>query len=331
MNLPVILLNHYHLPAATTLIPLGNSGGFSGARLWRVEGDAGRFCLRAWPPGGPTPERLHTLHAWMHLAREADLSFVPKVMTTTRGTTWVEALGRRWDLTTWMPGRADFHAHPSRTRLENACIALARLHQAWARVALSTGPCPAVSHRLECVRAWNALRTSGWNPLDHVNSDDPLYPLIEHAWAVLRDRIDSAPDRLAAWVGRPLPLQPCLGDVWHDHVLFSDAEVTGLIDYGSARVDQMAVDLARLLGSLIGNDAEAWTAGLQAYARIRPLREKEKTLIAALDETGTLLGLANWLRWLYHEGRTFEDRAAVARRLRELLARVENRPALIRC
>jgi Ser/Thr protein kinase RdoA (MazF antagonist) len=266
----------------------------------------------------------------MHSAREAGLGFVPKVMTTVRRTTWVETADRLWDLTTWMPGRADFHAYPSRARLENVCIALARLHQVWSRAASTIGPCPAVSRRLECVRDWSTLRASGWNPLAHADPHDPLWPLIEQAWAILRDRIDQVPDRLAAWAGRPLSLQPCLGDVWHDHVLFSGAEVTGLVDYGSARMDHVAVDLARLLGSLIGKDTAAWTAGLQAYARIRPLREEEKALIAVLNETGTLLGLANWLRWLYHERRTCEDRSAVARRLGELLAGIESRPAVVR-
>src|SRR5947209_17508862 len=31
------------------LSPLGNHGGFSGARLWRVAGLSGMLCLRAWP------------------------------------------------------------------------------------------------------------------------------------------------------------------------------------------------------------------------------------------------------------------------------------------
>ena len=44
---------------------------------------------------------------------------------------------------------------------------------------------------------------------------------------------------------------------------------------------------------------------------------------ARSDETGTLLGATNWLRWLYHEGRRFEDRGAVARRLAELVTRIE--------
>ena len=42
-----------------------------------------------------------------------------------------------------------------------------------------------------------------------------------------------------------------------------------------------------------------------------------------LDETGTILGAANWLRWLYRDGRSYEDRNAVARRLEVLVRRLE--------
>ena len=50
------------------------------------------------------------------------------------------------------------------------------------------------------------------------------------------------------------PLQVCHGDLWHDHVLFSGEEVTGLIDFDAMKIDSRALDLARLLGSLVKDD-----------------------------------------------------------------------------
>jgi hypothetical protein len=47
-------------------------------------------------------------------------------------------------------------------------------------------------------------------------------------------------------------------------------------------------------------------------------------LVHDLDETGTLLAAANWLTWLYHEHRQFEDLAAVAQRLGALVWRIEH-------
>jgi hypothetical protein len=67
------------------VIPLGNCGGFSGARLWRVETVAGPLCLRAWPPHDPTPERLAWIHTLLRLARDAGLTFVPAALPARGG------------------------------------------------------------------------------------------------------------------------------------------------------------------------------------------------------------------------------------------------------
>ena len=67
-------------------------------------------------------------------------------------------------------------------------------------------------------------------------------------------------------------------DLWHDHILFTGNAVTGLIDFGSVKEDHVAVDLARLLGSMIGDDAAIWEVGLSAYQRIQPLSAEEAAL-----------------------------------------------------
>ena len=56
---------------------------------------------------------------------------------------------------------------------------------------------------------------------------------------------------------------------------------------------------------------------------VRPLTDDERRLVPVLDRTGVVLGLANWLRWLYREDREFDDRAAVAARMAELVLRAE--------
>jgi Ser/Thr protein kinase RdoA (MazF antagonist) len=130
---------------------------------------------------------------------------------------------------------------------------------------------------------------------------------------------------LAPWSRQQVRLSPCHGDPWHDNLLFSGDELTGLVDYGAARVDDPAADLARLLGSLAGNDRQAWAEGMAAYAAVRPLPADAGPYLAALDETGVVLAAANWLRWLYHEGRPVTDQPATVRRLAELVRRLEAR------
>jgi hypothetical protein len=78
-----------------------------------------------------------------------------------------------------------------------------------------------------------------------------------------------------------------------------------------------------MLGSLVEDDDEGWRTGLRAYREVRALAVEEEGLARALDETGTVLGMTNWLRWQYEERRPFVDRAAAGRRLLVLVERVE--------
>jgi Ser/Thr protein kinase RdoA (MazF antagonist) len=313
------VLAGYGLSSASPQV-LGNHGGFSGARLWRVEAGVAAFCLRAWPPGDPPPERLRWLHGLMAAARGAGLAFVPH-LAPAGGSTVMACAGRLWELSAWLPGRADFHQQPESSRLRAACAALARLHQTWASFSPAEGACPALERRAQRALEWQVLVSSGWRP--RPDDADPVRPWAVRAWPLLGVWAARVPVLLAPWVGRRFALHPCLCDVWHDHVLFEGDAVTGIVDYGSTRIDHPAADLARLLGSLVGDDEAAWAAGLDAYSAIRPLSADERALARALDATGVILGSANWLKWLYHDGRACEDRRLVADRLAVLVGRME--------
>jgi hypothetical protein len=88
------------------------------------------------------------------------------------------------------------------------------------------------------------------------------------------------------------------------------------------QVDSPACDLSRLLGSLVGNDQDAWLFAREAYGRIRPLSLGEWELTQALDEAILILAGLNWLDWICVQGRIFEDYAAIYVRLDEMLVRL---------
>jgi homoserine kinase type II len=119
-----------------------------------------------------------------------------------------------------------------------------------------------------------------------------------------------------------VPLQPCLRDIWHDHVLFEGDRVSGIIDIGAMRMDTVSTDIARLLGSLCGNDRDGWTNGLRAYEAIRPLIEPERMLIATFDRSQMMLAGVNWVEWVFVECRAFTDPAAVVQRMEHILSRL---------
>jgi hypothetical protein len=282
-----LVLGHWPAVFRGTLVPLGGAGGFSGARLWRLSTPAGDFCLKASPHAeGPHLAR----YDWMRMA--ATLPFVPALMPV-NGRPFLE-LGRVWELQSWMPGRADYRDAPTEAKLRAACRALASLHEVWAtRPGPITDEVPAVERRLEV--------------LAEPTPDAHLARLAAEARRGLQ-----------AWRGPAVRLQPCLVDVWHDHVLFTGEEVTGVVDYSSMGLDATASDVARLLGSLVGDDEGGWRVGLSAYGRLSPSEER---LARLLDRAGAAGAAIRWERWL-REGRAFADPEAARRRGAEVLRRV---------
>ncbi len=105
-------------------------------------------------------------------------------------------------------------------------------------------------------------------------------------------------------------------------MLFEGNRVSGIIDFGAMRIDTVAGDVSRLLGSLAGDDLVAWQRGLKAYQTIRRLSDAEFALVPVFDESTMLLAGFNWLEWLVG-GRRFENPGEVLRRLRMIVNRLE--------
>jgi Ser/Thr protein kinase RdoA (MazF antagonist) len=182
-----------------------------------------------------------------------------------------------------------------------------------------------VARRLRAVEEWRLLLRSGWRPRFGTAERAVLNPVAERAWDLLPTAVEQLPALLEPWRSRTLPLQPCLCDVWHDHLLYEEDILTGLVDYGAMKTDHVAVDLARMLGSLVGDDRGQWELGLQAYREVRPLTGEEEVLAGVLDRSGVILGAANWLRWVYSDDRRFDDLWLVAGRLAALVERIDRR------
>jgi len=301
-------------------VALGSGGGFSGASVWRGDDASGRpvLALKAWPADA-TPDRLASIHAL--LRRAAHMPFIPTVLPTRdRATVTVEA-GRVWDIARWMPGTADFRAHPTATRLTNTATALARLHRAWEPATPTTAPCPAVRRRLRVLADFDAARPALVRPpsFGHAGLD----AAVRRATGAVAARHEAARQSLLPWANRPVAIRPCACDLWHDHVLFSGDAVTGLIDFGAAKPDHVAVDLARTFGDLVGGDDARFAAALDAYRAAGGPLDLPPDFVRLLDRTGVVGAAAGWLVQLTATARHYADPGAVAARLNHLLDRLE--------
>lgn len=308
-----------------SLVSLGNHGGFSGAQLWRLDTPAGSFALKAWPPGWFTPANLAWIHTLLDQARL--LPWIPRMQFAEGGETFVAAHDRLWELASWMPGAADFARDPSPARLHAAMVAVARLHQTWCQTHVRM-PSTTVQRRFDAWNEWMKLLQSGWRP--QFVPFDPHAAVARELWHLVQLQMAIVPRLLDPWRTRPVPVQPCVADLWHDHILFTGSRVTGIIDFGCVKVDSVAVDLARLVGSLVEEDAPRWEEALAAYASVRSLADEERELMRVLDRVGVVLIAATWLRWLYHEGRVFETSQVVLARLETWLRRLRNQATVDR-
>lgn len=329
---PADVLRHYPSRYGTAAEVRPVAGGFSGANVYRVSGEAGEFCLRGWPPEALPPARIAGLHRLLRWIHERDVAPVPVPVAASAGETVIRVGDRLWQLEPWMPGEADFHRQPTAERLRAATRSLAAWHRAAATFearpderpwfARSHGGSPAVAERLELLRQWREGKLESLRTALRGAGDDELP-------AVARDMVrdfDRAADDVAGQlraVGRvAVPLQPCLRDVWHDHVLFTGDAVTGLIDAAACRTESVAADLARLLGSLVADDWPAWQVALDEYQRHRPLALDELALVPVLDRSGVLLSGLTWLDRLFLQHRRCEPLAPILQRLHALAARL---------
>ena len=279
--------------------------GFSGAIIWKVNTSAGSFALRAWPPHQSIPNRLSYVHGLMEKAGQ-HLPFVPRLVRQANGSSWTHQYDRCWEVTTWMPGRASFADQPSLPRLFSAIDALADLHVQWRGVIPVRGISVGLERRKQALALWPdlqlRLRENNLGAVDEVVDN-----LIKRSVTQLQYRVLHAQRLLDPWIGQSFSLQPCLADPWHDHFLFLGERVSGLIDYGSVREDHVSVDLARMLGSLVPRDKPWRMLALETYCERGSLRPEEWSLVDALDRSGTLVGVMNWLRWLVFGERPIVD------------------------
>ena len=121
--------------------PLMQTGGFSGARLWRLSAPRGTLCLRRWPTGYPNTQQLEFIQAVLWHVDQEGFHTIPLPLETRHHHGYVFYEGHLWELTPWLPGAADYRRRPSPARLAAALSALARFHRAAATFPLpETGP-----------------------------------------------------------------------------------------------------------------------------------------------------------------------------------------------
>ncbi len=305
------------------------NSGFSGSRLWKLETKQGLLCLRRWPTEYPDLAQLRWIHGNLADIYAAGFPSIPLPVLTSQRQTVVEHQDHLWELTPWLPGEADqqnTQNTSSPLRITAATAALAKFHLAASQVQKiqNQGNAPGLIHRTELLKK---LIQGGIDQLQRqINLQHQAWPELAERSTTLLDFFSQIAvvvnEKLHHALNTRVPIQPCIRDIHRDHVLFVGDSVSGIIDFGSMKLDSVACDIARLLGSMAFDEAPLWENGLKAYEQIRPLTDVERRFVSIYDQTTVLLSGVNWLQWVFVEHRQFASRQAVLERFNSILRRL---------
>ncbi len=358
-------------PQTGGIVPV--AGGFSGAGIWRVQAPRGELCLRRWPQSAAAAKRLTGINHVLQQAADAGCDFLALPIATTdnspgRGLTFLQLAGHVWGLEPWLAGEAELSPVVSAQHVQAALSALAQFHvvtfdcgKSEMQTSASQPFLPQaqrITERLQTLRLAGDQVPALQAAMGRSGQDSLAIDLLPAGISFL-ERLPTAIDEAESLLQRaivveePNSQQPCLGDVWREHVLFQRAEgngvkVSGIVDYGAMAYGDVAWDICRLLASYAeesplaalsqrgvaepSQPQKTWQAGLNAYRAIRPLTEADAIRLAGYRAVSAVLSGLNWLRWIFLEQRSFDQPAAVLRRFNACEARLRHflrRPELI--
>lgn len=328
-----IVARYELLESSATIVPFAETEGFSGAAIFRVVCAAKTYCLRRWPMPGPEIPRLKGLHRLLAWTCDHGLDQVAVPLKLPSGASWTEGAGYLWQLEPWKPGRADFHLNPNRNRLREALRILARWQiaartfvpqaseVAWF-ASTPAGHSPGLQERWHAIRDYQQSGAQRFLPSLATYPDLEIKAILQQIWQKFQLIALAIAAELGTLLPCKFPLQPCLRDIWHDHILFTGDEVTGVIDASACRTENVTTDIARLLGSLVGDDRSEWDFALTCYQELRPLTLLELRLLNTFDLSGVALSGATWLDWLLIQHKPIKCRQQLLDRLTAILRRM---------
>lgn len=321
LSIAKTILSHYAIPEVKSVDYLGGAGGFSGAQIWKVSTSGRMFCLRRWPLSSPDQGRLDWINLVLAHVSSQGCPFIAAPIESNSGRAHVQIGGFFWELSPWMPGAATFEQDSNDERLENVMTCLAKFHLASAQVNLGFQPSKNAAERFRSLENAGSL-------LEKVRAVDSRQQpeCVERLRRIVIDKGVGHASQLARTLEpltrEVLPVQPVIRDVWHDHLLFTGNTVTGIVDFGAMQIDNVALDLSRVLGSLVGHQPDRWAAAIEGYSKTRQLSSPEMELVYTLDRSAPFLGSLNWLNWILLEDRRFESPDHVEKRIRHLIGRL---------
>ncbi len=273
--------------------------GFSGAEVYKFTARNKNYALRIWPSIERSLPKLEALTRLLEDVYAEGITYVAPAIRKTDGTVaTISSSGKLIHIEPWLPGEPLTTIALSAQRLKNTMRAVAHLHLAAAKHMPSTehfswirpaheGKSPSLKHRLGKLEYY--LNTGVADVQSSLMQPEELRSLQLRLQLIFRSRAANLWEELKTATQLSLPLQPVFKDLWREHVLFTEDEVSGVIDPAAFGTDSVLTDITRLLGSIAGNNWKLWSDAVNIYQAVRPLNQTEQKLIAVFDYSNLLL------------------------------------------
>ena len=314
----LVLLEYPSQFHTKSLRAVGNAGGFSGTQLWRFRTPAGEFCLRRWP-AATSHSKVLTTHLVLQHVHTHGFTHIPLPVRNLQGQTLTVFDDFLWELTPWLSGEPLLATAPTAARLSSAARALADFHIAASSYQpMASDHSPGLKERREQLLAWRSHDVDLARQRFAERYWPDFAPRAQQAFRLFLRGADDVERELRQALTVKVPLQFCIRDVRAEHFLFTADDFRGIIDFGAMRIESVAGDVARLVGTAAGLP-DAWSQAIKAYEGRRKLSDEERRLIPTFHRSAIVLATMNWIRWVVLEGREFEDWDAVLARMDALL------------
>ncbi len=268
--------------------------------VYRVETPAGRYAMKRWPVTMER-DRLSKIHRFQDYLAVSEKPVTAGLIRWSNGDTLLEADGVYWEITEWKTGLPIAEiGQASDEQIKQCAEAIALLHGRSGSYETQTCKPPGLQQRYEgMLKAARPPNNKRLRFLDSIATHNKylaanvLHDIHRRAMSIIPDFLDPM-KRLAE---TPVTCFWILRDVWREHILFRDNRLSGIIDFGAARVDWPGLDLVRAFGTLMFDSDPRWSPAVARYSDLRSDNSLVHTDLKIVHRASVALSALQWLDW----------------------------------
>jgi Ser/Thr protein kinase RdoA (MazF antagonist) len=256
--------------------------------------------MKQWPVTMGV-DRLRQIHRFQTHLAQTPRALTPALVAWSHRETVLEIDGAAWEIAEWKPGfPLEQVGEASDEQIVQCAEALARMHHRSesfeSRTCVPDGLKQRLDAMIDAVRPGNDSRRRFLDTIstrDSYSASGILQDLFLRAICVIPDVF--APMRTLTEI--PTACFWVLRDVWREHILFRDQRVSGIFDFGAARLDWPGLDLVRALGTMMFESDPRWQSALDRYLEVRPDPSMTLANLRAVHRASVALSGLQWLDW----------------------------------